>query len=601
MRYVFDLEGDNLRDNITKIWCVVFKDIDTKEVKKFHINQPTFKEDVVTLLSTATLLVGHNIISFDIPVFKKIFGYEYKGAVWDTLVVSRLIYPDRPGGHSLEAWGKRFGREKPEHEDWSKFSDEMLHRCSEDVEINYLLLKHQKSGIAKSSVDWSKSIKLEHKVAKIITEQEIHGVLFDIDKANQYVQDLSNEMDSLYQKIRPFLRYEVVQAYDKPVVNIFKKDRSYTEIVKRWFIDPKIVEAPFSRVLFEEPDLGSRARLIKQLLSFGWKPTIFTEPTDTNPNGSPKLTNKGEPVDSLLEIAGDIGKDIARWYILSHRRSQIRGWLDNPRLLIDGRLSASANPCGTNTGRMRHSVVVNVPKAEERVVFGKEMRGLFIAREPYHLVGHDASGLENRMLAHFMNDPDLSYEILEGDFHTKVWDTIREYVHSRGNTKGIEYALFYGASDKKLGSMADYKPSGWSEAQTGKEIRRLIMSGLPALGELTKGVQSEAKKGYIVGLDGRKLHVRSEHSALNVKLQGAGAIVMKTSMVLLDQWVKKNKLDVHKVIDMHDEGQAEVYVNHIEPYKILAVQSIKTAGEYYNLNVPLTGEVKVGRNWAETH
>lgn len=602
MRLVFDLEGDNLRLQITKLWCAVFKDVDTGDKYSYDCRSPTFQQEVVDIINKATLLIGHNIINYDLPVLNKLFNIKYTGEIWDTLVVSRVTFPDRPGGHSLEAWGERFKRHKPEHEDWSQFSEEMLHRCSEDVEINYLLYQYQVKGLAKSNTDWTNALKLEHKVAQIMTLQEINGVQFDIDKAKSHVSTLTNKMDNLYSKIRPHLRYDVILPYgDRPVNKVFNKDRSYTKYVQGWYEDCSVIWGPFTRVLFEEPDIGSRKKLIKQLLSFGWQPDIFTEPTDGNPRGSPKLTIKGQPVESLMRIKGDIGKEIALWYTLSHRRSQIQGWIDNPRLQMDGRLSAEANSCGTNTARMKHRTVVNVPKADKNVIFGHEMRELFIAKPGYKFVGHDASGLENRMLAHYMNDPDLTHEILEGDFHTKVWSTIQEYIHSRNNTKNVEYALFYGASDKKLGSMADYKPKGMSDTELGGIIRALIMKGLPALDDLTKRIQAEAKKGYVIGLDGRKLHVRSSHSALNVKLQGAGAIVMKTAMVFLDKWVRKYELDVTKVIDMHDEQQAEVLPKHVELYSKLAIKSIETAGTYYKLNVPLTGEVKVGNNWAETH
>jgi DNA polymerase I-like protein with 3'-5' exonuclease and polymerase domains len=248
---------------------------------------------------------------------------------------------------------------------------------------------------------------------------------------------------------------------------------------------------------------------------------------------------------------------------------------------------------------MRHRTVVNVPSVE--ATFGKEMRELFEAAEGYDFVGHDASGLENRMLAHYMNDPDLSHEILDGDFHTKVWETIDEYVHSRKHTKNTEYALFYGASDAKLGRMCDYKPPGMSMSALGEVVRDSIMKGLPALGRLNAEVLRSCKRGYLVGLDGRKLWVRSPHSALNLLLQSAGAIVMKMSMIYLDAWVCEAGLDVRKVIDMHDEAQAEVKPEHTKKYMELATRSVVKAGEFFKLNVPLDAEAMAGKDWGSTH
>lgn len=145
MRLVMDIEGNGLREDITKIWCIVAKDIDTKELFKYA---PDTLQEGIELLSKAKTLIGHNIIDYDIPVLGKIYSFKYSARLVDTLVISRLLYPDRPrpdaytgkgGPHSLEAWGWRVGRGKPDHDDWSQYSPGMLHRCSEDVEINELV------------------------------------------------------------------------------------------------------------------------------------------------------------------------------------------------------------------------------------------------------------------------------------------------------------------------------------------------------------------------------------------------------------------------------------------------------------------------------
>ncbi len=211
------------------------------------------------------------------------------------------------------------------------------------------------------------------------------------------------------------------------------------------------------------------------------------------------------------------------------------------------------------------------------------------------------------MLAHYINDDDFTNTIINGnsadgtDLHTVLWKTIDEYVHSRGGTKNIEYAYFYGAQDPKLGSMVDYKPAGWSNKKMGGVIRELISSGVPALGDLTKRVTRAAERGYLIGLDGRRMIIRSPHAALNTLLQGGATVVMKVSMCYLHDWVEKYQLDVLKVIDMHDEAQADVLPEHAELYAQLAVKSIIRAGEYFDLRCPLDAEAKIGRNWAETH
>lgn len=612
MRIVFDTEGDGLREEITQMWCFVAKDIDSGDIHQLIYSSPTFVEDIQALLDSCSLIIGHNIINYDLPVLEKLYDIKYNGRIYDTLVVSKVLNPDRRGGHGLEAWGRRAKRKKPEHEDWSQFSDAMLHRCTEDVEINHWTYNElEKEKQSDPNVDWDKAIALEHKVADIITRQEINGVQFDIEKAEECVRDLDNRMEELYWDIAKHLGY-VKDTTKRTCARPFSPDGSYSKKVVKllsgWELE---VSGPFTYIA---PRLTERAFIIDKLLEVGWQPTEYTEPSERFPEGQPKLTDKGEPVDSLRELNSDLGQDLALYLTYKQRRSTIKnptdptkGWLNQKRLAVDGRLTAGADPCGTPTGRMRHRTVVNVPKAEDDVIYGEEMRSLFIARPGYVIVGHDAAGIENRMLAHYVNDAEFTETIVNGDsskgtdLHTVLWKIVGEYVSTRSKTKNLEYALFYGAQDPKLGSMCDLKPRGMPNDKMGAIVRELISRNIPALGSLTDRVQKAAKRGYLIGLDGRKLWVRSPHAALNVLLQGGAATVMKVSMCYLDNWVKQYNLDVKKVIDMHDEAQAEVHPDHAELYGKLAVKSIKKAGEYFNLRCALDAEAKIGNNWAETH
>lgn len=153
MRLVFDAESDGFLEVAKVVWCITTKDIDTGDILSFEPHQI---KEALEHLAQSEVLIGHNIIKFDLPLFEKLHGFKYSGELIDTLVVSRLQYPDRPNPkgytgkapHSIEAWGYRLGRGKPDHTDWSKYSPEMLHRNVEDVEINHLvydyLLEEQK-------------------------------------------------------------------------------------------------------------------------------------------------------------------------------------------------------------------------------------------------------------------------------------------------------------------------------------------------------------------------------------------------------------------------------------------------------------------------
>lgn len=388
----------------------------------------------------------------------------------------------------------------------------------------------------------------------------------------------------MYDKIRPDLTLEV-ENY-KEIRKPFLKNGDYAAPVQRWIEDvgPLPIGGPFTRIKFVEPELSKTAKLKKQLERLGWQPTEWNYKDGVRT--SPKITE-----DSLESLPGDLGQNIRRWVVYRHRQSQIEGWIK--ALRPDGRLTAGAITCGANTGRMLHRTVVNVPKAHPNVIYGQEMRSLFIAPDGKLLVGHDASGLELRMLAHYMNDPNYTEILLNGDIHS--FNQQLAELPTRDNAKTFIYALIYGAGDSKLGSIVG------GGAREGRELRDRFLRNLPKLGRLIERVQRASQRGYLIALDGRKLYVRGQHSALNTLLQGAGAIVMKTSMVYLDKWVRREGLNVLKVIDMHDEAQAEVIPEHAELYGELAVKSIKKAGEFFKLNVPLDGEYKIGKNWSETH
>lgn len=437
---------------------------------------------------------------------------------------------------------------------------------------------------------------IEHNVQRIITQQENHGVFFNATRARFYTHVLRERQLNLYKRIRPFLSMEVRQPYSGPVRKPFLKDGNYSSQVTKWYQgEVPDIGGQFSRVEFGEPDIGSRAKLVTQLLRLGWVPSSFTE------KGNPKLTVSGEPCPSLQRINNEVGQWIAQWYTYRHRESQIIGWLK--RLRPDGRLSAAAITIGTPTYRFRHSIVVNVPKAAPHVLFGKQMRSLFGVDDIHKLrmVGHDASGLELRMLAHYINDDSYTQEVVNGDIHSRNQEDAG--VPTRDDAKTFIYAFIYGAGDGKIGSIVG------GSARDGKRVKEKFLTNNPSLKELIEGTQRAATRGFLIGLDGRKLFLRRDsrtgkllvHKALNMLLQGAGATVMKWSMVILDDWVRQMNLQANKVIDMHDEGQAEVALPSVRTYCTLAEESIRQAGRLLQLNCPLDAEAKVGLNWADTH
>jgi len=454
---------------------------------------------------------------------------------------------------------------------------------------------------------------VESHVQRIISQQQTRGVNFDVGLAHKNIQVLEQTRNELYDIIRPALSFEVNRPYDKHVAKPFLTNGSHSSQVTKWFGDDSaLVSGPFSRVEFKEPDLGSRVKLVAQLLKLGWKPTSYTPRTEKGGGGNPKLVVDGEPCPNLMTLTGT-GAEIAKWYVATHRQNQIKGWLR--KLRPDGRLTAGANTIGTPTYRFTHNTVVNVPKAEDKVWFGKLMRALFIASMGRKFIGHDGSGLEIRMLAHYIDDPEYTDIVLNGDihwFHVQMLGFVpkgTEYDEHNADHKGYRniaktfiYAFIYGAGDPKLGSIVN------GTAADGKRLRATFLRAIPKLADLITGVRAAGARGYLIGLDGRRIYLRRDkrgrlqlHKALNTLLQSAGAIVMKYSMVWLDFQVQAKGLDVWKVIDMHDEAQADVIEADAERYTQLASQSVTWAGEYLQMKIPLAADAKIGMNWAETH
>ena len=626
MRLVLDAEANGLLDTADKLWCISYEDIASDGLRASVsevTGDPTSKVwvDAKNDLRAAEELIGHAIQTYDIPLFKKLWEDWYiseNTKVTDTYVLSRLANPDRPrppqlikkkGPHSLEAWGHRVGRYKPEHEDWTQFSPEMLHRNVEDKEINILTYHYLITEMG--DWDWEEAIRIEHEFARIIGEQERNGVVFDSERAREYVLFLSSEVETIDNEILPQLPKELVQPYKGPIKDPFLKTGGYNKRVRDYIEEAypneqEIIQGPFSRIRFDSFDLGSVGKVKEYLLESGWQPENWNYSKTTGERTSPKLEGEFNGID------GEIPQRVKHRISLLKRKSIIEGWLKNLR--PDGRLTAGGDSCGTNTGRMKHKIVANVPKANsiketgeliwdislQKDLFGTQMRSLFTVPKGYKMVGFDASGLELRMLAHYMNDEEFIKVILEGDVHE--YNRNKAGLPDRDASKTFIYAFLYGAGDAKIGGIV----GGTEDA--GKELKRRFLAGLPKLEKLINRVKRASGKGYLKGLDGRKIWMRRDSSgriqrnkALNTLLQGGGAIVMKQAHIFLDQWVKEAGLDAKKVIDYHDEAQWEVHEKDVELFTELALKCIPASGEYFKLNIPLEGEVKIGENWAQTH
>ena len=570
MRCIWDIETDGLKPSV--IWCLCA----IKDDKMYTLEMPT-KEMVEELFADVTEHVGHNLINYDIPAVERLLGVKVIGGVTDTLVLSRLYNPSLDGGHSLDAWGQRLKFPKGEYYDWTALTPEMLEYCKQDVRVTEQVLAFLEKALEPFG---DTSVDLEHRVQREIHQQMSNGWLLDQRKAFDLVAELKEKQNELEDKVHE--KFKPLPTFVKEIVPKYKKDGNLSSVGLKFLGDAwDTVGGTFSRIDWPEFNLGSRQQIGRYLRRFGWKPEKFTE------NGQAIVDEK------TLETVTDIPEAqlIAEYLMVQKRIAQVQSWID--AVEDDGRVHGQVNAIGAVTGRMTHSSPNMAQVPAVGVPYGTECRALWIVPEGRKLVGVDASGLELRMLAHYMNDKEYTNEILNGDIHTT--NQRNAGLSTRSQAKTFIYAFLYGAGDAKIGSIVD------GSQRTGARLRQRFLDNTPALAELRERVSIASQRGHLRGLDGRCLHIRSEHSALNTLLQSAGAVVMKKALAIFSQYAPKWNLDYKLLGSIHDEYQIEARADHADKVGYLMVESIKAAGIAFEMNCPLDGEYKIGNNWAETH
>lgn len=486
-------------------------------------------------------------------------------------------------------------------------------------------------------IDWLNAYSVERELAEILAKQEQHGWYFNLQEANRLVSWLKDEEARLTDSILPHLPNTIQDqgTYKK----IFNKDGSYSHYISTWSdslnydddipntvrisTSNRIIGGLFTRISIHPPNLASQDQLKKALDYLGWVPDTWNYKKDPKTkknvradNGeliptSPKITESS--LDSISAKDG-WGKDLIQLLKVQARLKFFGGDEEEKGLLqhirADGSVPSETIQCGTNTGRAQHIKVANVPRIGS--FLGEETRSLFIARPGTVLVGTDYSQLESRIMAHAITlytkykygkeDARFTDLILSvDDLHTYLWDDIRDLVSSRSLVKNINYAFPYGAQASKLGSLCDIKPQGMSNTKAGERILEVMRDKFPGLVETRDATMEQAKCGYLPGLDGRKIYVRSPHSAFNAKIQGWGSEVVKMGIILNNRIVKNSRIPSIQVGWYHDEFQEEVREDYVEEKKYVAEQAVRDSGTFYSLSCQMDGKAVEGHTWAETH
>jgi DNA polymerase-1 len=552
MRLLLDIE--TTLDH-SKIWCVVTKDLDTQEVR-------IWKEakDLSEYIKAASLIVAHNGIAFDFYLLNKLWKCQITlKRVRDTLVLSRLLNPSLEGGHSLANLGKLLGIEKSEFNDFdlqTQSLDEMVQYCKQDVEVLHRIYNYLEAELKRQEFS-TQSQELEHEVQAIIAVQERNGFKFDEPSAMRLLAELKAKLDAITVEM---------QGIFPPRITTGRTHKTTGKPLK------DIIE-PFNP--------GSRQQIAERLIEKGWKPEKFTE--------------KGSVIVDETTLEGldfPEAKAIAEYLMLQKRIAQIESWIEH--IQADGRVHGKVITNGAVTGRMTHHSPNMAQVPNTGAIYGAECRNLWTVEKGCKLVGIDASGLELRMLAHYMNDNAYTNEVVSGDIHTA--NQTAAGLETRNQAKTFIYAFLYGAGAAKIGKIVG------GSAKEGQKLITNFLRNTPKLERLREKVaKAYAARGVLLAVDGRKLLVRSEHSALNTLLQGAGAIVMKKALILLNKDLTKRKIPFKFVANVHDEWQVEVPEQFADEVGQSGVRAIQNAGLEFKMNCPLTGEYKIGATWKETH
>jgi DNA polymerase-1 len=581
MRLFFDIETNGIEDwikfsDLKTLYCIVAS-VDGAEPKS--VTPDEFKK----LAWDSEALIGHNIMAFDIPALRKLIGFIPKAKVIDTLLLSRLKYPDLRnddfgalndgfpkdlvGSHSLKAWGHRLKMHKGDAPDFSSWSPEMLEYCKQDVRLTSLLYHHlDVDDIAEEAQE------IEHRFAEIIRNQERIGFRFDVHAAEKLHSSLLKEKIEIESQMRMIFPDKVIERVSEKTGKKLK---------------PKV----------EEFNPGSRTQIAERLIEkYGWQPEEMT------PDGRPR-------VDEAVLESRDYpeAKFLVKYLTCTKRLGQLadgdNAWL---KLHKNGRLHGRVNTNGAVTGRCTHSApnMAQVPT-------DPAYRSLFIPDDGLVLVGADASGLELRCLAHFLgkyDGGDYARKVIATDIH---WENAKSFglapqqiqdkanpshKAARNQAKGGIYALIYGAADTKLGLVLG------GDVKKGKKSRANFYAAVPAFQKLKDDVERVvATKGHLKGIDGRVLPIRSPHAALNTLLQSAGAVIMKKACILAHEQYAARNIPVAQVAAVHDEYQLMCFPNHADQVGKIMVEAIQKAGASFGFRCPLDGEYRVGKNWAETH
>lgn len=614
MKLIFDIETDNYLHLCTVIHCISIQEYETGKVHEFT---PSNIKAGLKMLQDADEIIGHNVISFDIPAIKKLYPkWDTNARVYDTLIAAKFAFPDikerdfyrlrrlikKPqslrteedkkqlkniGRHSLEAYGMRLGEYKGDfgkEVGFETFSDDMMKYCTQDVKVNTKLYHKLLSLELDESV-----LDIEFEARRICNEQQNAGFNFDIEAAYKLKEELEAKQQELQDEIKSKLGGPFIIPLE---VKVPTRSVNYKDVLRGC----EVKGCPFTKIKVKDFNPTSRHDLTTRLIErYNWKPKEFGK------DGKPTLSDE-----VLKSFKGDIFKTIADTFMIQKRLGMLadgnNAWI---KMYNEdtGCIHGGIDTLGTGTHRCTHSRpnLSQIPSVN--APYGKECRSLFIAPKGWKMFDTDLSGLELRMLAHFMypfDNGEYADVILNGDIHTVNQEAAG--LPTRNMAKTFIYGFLYGAGNEKIGSIVG------GSANDGRKLKAEFFKKIPAMKKLTDLVKQAAEvRGYIKSLDGRRIPVRSSHSALNSLLQSSGAVVAKRWMVEARKEMDRRRYihgkDYMQVAYIHDQYDIVFNPKVITGEELgeISKLAVDRAAEAYKVRLPLDIDWSVGDNFSEVH
>lgn len=635
MKVIIDIECNALV-NPSKIWLIVCKDVDTKEVYIFRnvTEDKNTREAFVEFTKSVDCWIGHHILGYDLVHIDRLLDTSLLSDVSkciDTLIISKLADYSKEKGHSVEAYGEEFGFPKGvliednklihssaiTQSFFDQYSLDLENYCLRDVEISYRI--YQKYAPMIGAKEWQKAIELEHKFQLLVNDLEQNGFSFNVDKAKKLLTKVEEELNVLDRAIMAAFPPRL-----KLIREVTPRVTKHGTIAKNSI--PKALgtdyscytaDAPFCYCSWQEFNPSSHKQLIEVLWEAGWSPKDKTKThldTLREVNSLKYRKNKSTEVDirlqecyTALEKLGKNGwkinetnldtlpidapapaRTLAKRILLEARRRTLTEWLS--LVQPDSRIHGDFYGIGAWTHRMAHQRpnTANIPREYKEdgspKLLGKELRSLWQAPRNRLLVGVDAEGIQLRIFAHYIDDAEFTKALVEGkkddktDPHSLNQRILGDVCKTRQAAKRFIYALLLGAGIGKLAEIL-----GTSENETKSALARLMAryQGFTYLKEQI--IPADAKRGWFLGLDGRRVIIpgldigERKHLCMSGYLQNGEAIIMKMGAVKWNQQIRANEeLNKAKILFInmvHDEWQTEVPNNMEIALKVAKLQS----------------------------